>query len=234
VPVLLLRLQEGAVMTPTQIPSSSDKRTRRVSPPGCDNDLLLREVVHRCVNDLQLVVSLLALQSRRAVSIEAQQALNETMGRVAILADARSYLLKEARPTLELALQAVGNALRSQAEPRGIVLQVDVPELASGLSTNQITTLALVVNELATNAIKHAFAKDCGGHVTIFARPLDTLTLSIGVDDNGCAFPGVDERRRDGLGLSLARRLVDSIGALLIMPAPGSKRIEVRVAVRDV
>ena len=200
---------------------------------ACDHDLLLREMGHRCVNDLQLVVSLLALQGRRTANIETRQALADTMRRVAILADARSYLLKESRLTLDAALRAISEALRSQAEPRGIALRLDVVDPVLGLSTKQITTLALVINELATNAIKHAFHVDCGGHVTLFSKRLDERTLCVGVDDDGIPFPNMEDHRRDGMGLGLARRLVDSIGGLLVMPLNGSKCVEVRISFDD-
>jgi two-component sensor histidine kinase len=210
------------------------ERTRHVLASPCDHDLLLREMGHRCVNDLQLVVSLLALQGRRTANIETRQALADTMRRVAILADARSYLLKEARPTLKVAMRTISEALRSQAEPRGIILRLDLADPVLGLSTKQITTLALVINELATNAIKHAFQVDCGGHVILFSRRLDQHTFSVGVDDDGVPFPSAEDHRSAGLGLSLARRLVDSIGGLLVMPLNGSKRIEVRISSQDV
>lgn len=73
--------------------------------PDRSDELLLRETNHRCANDLQLVVSLLGLQSRRAASYEARQALTDAAERVAILARARSALNRDRRPSLEEALQ---------------------------------------------------------------------------------------------------------------------------------
>lgn len=218
-------------MTPIQ--PSPVHATRNALGSSQPSDLLLREMGHRCVNDLQLVVSLLALQSRRTANIEVRRALTDAMQRVGILADARAYLLKDALPTLESALRAVADALSSQAEPRGIVLTLELAHPAAGLSPIQITTLALVINELATNAIKHAFDGDYGGQVRIYVRRLNNLTLCIGVDDDGRPFPKVDECRRDRMGLSLARRLVDSVGGFLIMPASGSKSIEVRLPAKE-
>ena len=55
---------------------------RKMLRPREDHELLLRETNHRCSNDLQLVVSLLALQSQRATSPEARQALTDAMERV--------------------------------------------------------------------------------------------------------------------------------------------------------
>ena len=72
--------------------------------PSPDPDLLLRETNHRCSNDLQLVVSLLALQSRRAAVPEVRQALADAMERVSIIARARHAMHRERQPVALLIL----------------------------------------------------------------------------------------------------------------------------------
>lgn len=198
-----------------------------------DHDLLLRETNHRCANDLQLVVSLLSLQSRRAVSAETRQALNDTMERVAILARARAALNRPEQPTLEAALRQICEALQPQAEPRSILISLVSSSEAGRLSTVQITTLALIVNELATNAIKHAFAGEKGGRIEISIQRSDRGHVTIQVDDDGLPFPEVSARNTNGsgLGLGLVRRLMASIGGLIILPSGGSKTFEIRVPV---
>ncbi|MBB5730855.1 histidine kinase dimerization/phosphoacceptor domain -containing protein [Sphingomonas prati] len=131
------------------------------------DDLLLRETIHRCSNDLQLVVSLLSLQSRRAASEETRQALTDAMERVAVLARCRSTLYQDRQLSLEAALRQVCEALHAQAEPRSILVSLTVAQEVDGLSSTQITTLALVVNELATNGIKHAYEEGKSGYIEI-------------------------------------------------------------------
>ena len=130
------------------------------------DDLLLRETNHRCANDLQLVVSLLALHSRRATNPETQQSLRDAMERVSILARSRAALQHQAELSLEAALRQVCEALHSQAEPRSILMSLMVGQYHQGLSSPQIMTVALAVNELCTNAIKHAFAEDATADVS--------------------------------------------------------------------
>lgn len=193
------------------------------------DDLLLRETNHRCSNDLQLVVGLLGLQGRRATSPEVREALADAMNRVSILAEARSALHRERQPSLETALRHVCEALHAQAEPRGILLSLEAHE-AQGLSAHQITTLALVANELATNAIKHAFEEGQAGHIRMSLVKNSNNDVVLLVDDDGLPFPEPGSGR-DGLGLGLARRLMASIGGLLIPPSGGSKTFELRVPV---
>jgi two-component sensor histidine kinase len=134
------------------------------------DDLLLRETNHRCSNDLQLVVSLLALQSRRAISAETREALTDAMERVSILARSRAALNHQAQHSLGAALRQVCEALHAQCEPRSILVSLELATEGKTLSALQITTLALVVNELTTNAIKHAFEAGVSGHISIKAR----------------------------------------------------------------
>lgn len=193
-----------------------------------DDDLLLRETNHRCSNDLQLVVSLLGLQSRRAATPEARQALTDAMERVSILARARSALHRQRQQSLEAALRQVCEALHAQAEPRSILISLQAAHEVRDLSPNQVTTLALVVNELATNAIKHAFEEGKAGHIRVSISRNGSGDITVMIDDDGLPFP---EAGGNGMGMELVKRLMGSIGGLLIPPPPGSKLFELRVPV---
>ncbi len=144
-----------------------------------DDDLLLEETNHRCSNDLQMVVSLLALQSSRAKSDETRQALTDAMERVSVLARSRAAFQHQKHLTLEAALRQVCEALYAQAEPRSILISCQVAHESYGLSPTQIMTFALTVNELATNAIKHAFKQCKSGRIRILAREDDGRNLTI-------------------------------------------------------
>lgn len=202
--------------------------------PTQSDDLLLRETNHRCSNDLQLVVSLLSLQSRRASSEETRQALADAMERVAVLARCRSTLYRDRHLSLEAALRQVCEALHAQAEPRSIRVFLTVAEEVDGLSSTQITTLALVVNELATNAIKHAYEEGKSGQIEITLGRNGGQDVIVIVDDDGLPFPDSKYAAADGLGLGLSKRLMASIGGLFIMPLPGGKAFELRVPVQHI
>src|SRR4051812_41505303 len=111
------------------------------NPSACHNDLLLRETHHRCANDLQLVVGMLSLQSRKAASQEVRQALADATARVAVLARARLELDHPGQQSLRAALQQVCEALHSQAEPRSIAISVEVAHDLQDLGATEVTTL---------------------------------------------------------------------------------------------
>ena len=198
------------------------------SAPTAD-DLLLRETHHRCVNDLQLVVGLLALQSGRAASAETREALTDAMERVSVLARSRLALHQQVHHGLGAALRQVCEALHSQAEPRSILVSLEVQAEGETLSSSQVSALALVVNELATNAIKHAFEAGATGHISIKVCERNGRTIVVLVDDDGLPFP--EAGRDGGLGLGLVKRLVASAGGVFIPPPAGTKVFEIRVPV---
>ena len=210
-------------------PAGLSNLARRTPRHSQDNDLLLRETNHRCSNDLQLVVSLLALQSQRATNSEARQALTDAMERVSILARARSTMHADQRPSIEAALRQVCEALHAQAEPRSILVSLKVTDDVDGLTPNEVTTIALVANELATNAIKHAYKDGKSGHIRVTLGRTPSGDVSVIIDDDGLPFPELDRPNPSGLGLGLAKRLTASIGGIFISPAPQSKAFELRL-----
>ncbi|MDQ0839430.1 sensor histidine kinase [Sphingomonas faeni] len=195
-----------------------------------DSDLLLRETNHRCSNDLQLVVGLLSLQSQRVTSPEARQALTDAVERVTILARARSTIHGDQKPSIEAALRQVCEALHAQAELRSILVSLQVTDHVDGLTSDEVTALALVTNELATNAIKHAYKDGKPGHIRVTLGRAANGDISIVVDDDGLPLPEILQPSQGGLGLGLARRLTASIGGLFIPPTTGSKAFELRVS----
>lgn len=154
------------------------------------------------------------------------------MERVSILARARSAMHRERPPTLQAALRQVCEAPHAQAEPRSILISLEAMHEVHGLSAIQVTTLALVVNELATNAIKHAFEEGKSGQIRVSIRRNGTRDVIIIVDDDGLPFLEATGNG-EGLGMGLVKRLMASIGGLLIPPPSGSKVFELRVPVES-
>ncbi len=196
-------------------------------PGAATNDFRLHEANHRCSNDLQMVVSLLALESSRSRSQETRQALTEVMTRVAVLARSRKASLRSDL-TLGDALRHLCEALSAQAEPHAIQVSLDIADDDIDLSAGDITTLAMVVNELSTNAIKHAFEADIGGDVRVSVRK-DGKVLIVIVDDDGLPFPELHDVGDKGFGLNLVEQMVQSIGGRIDMPTDGTKVFEIRV-----
>jgi two-component sensor histidine kinase len=195
-------------------------------------ELAAREASHRCANDLQLIVSLLSLQSRRAKNDEVREVLRQTADRISVLALARSSL-RHRQPSLEAALQLVCSALNCHAEPQSVLISLKFATEAGEFSAAQVTSLALCVNELVTNALKHGFEAGQGGHVRIEVDRHPDDQLAITVDDDGLPVQPYSLRNRAGLGLELVQGLLGSIGGSLQLPVEGSKVFEMRIPARE-
>lgn len=190
-----------------------------------DHDAQLRELRHRAGNDLQLIQSLLAMQARQARHAEARAILADTLNRIGVLVRARTRLAHDHELSLCGALDEVCEALGTAAALRGIGITRRFDCDPATLPQDSVTLLAMIANELATNAVKHAFADGGGGTVWI-GTGLDGDRLVVSVDDDGAPFAPAAPA---GLGLDLATRLARSIGATLIAPAAPGKRFEVRL-----
>ncbi|MFW6077612.1 MAG: PAS domain-containing protein, partial [Hyphomicrobiales bacterium] len=177
---------------------------------------LLRELNHRIKNNLQMITSVLQLQSARVSDPEQRQQFNRVVERVQTIADLHTQFGTEDRVgQIEFGnyLQQLCERLRSSVladRPVEIVCRAD----ACMIELDRGVPLGLIVNELVTNAIKYAFPGDASGTITIELRrqPDDTLVLSVG--DSGTGLPDESERRR-GLGTILVEGLGRQVGATI-------------------
>lgn len=179
----------------------------------------LADIRHQSRNDMQMVIGMLAMQARCASNAEARAALETARERVAVLARRHA----DDAPTAAAVVRQVCDGIGGAAARRGIALQVQALD-ATPLRPQVATSLGLIVNELASNAVKHAFG-DAGGALTIrVERDGDRVQMT--VDDDGAPMP---VEPRPGLGLELVRRLVKSLRGEMRMPGGGSKAFVVRV-----
>jgi len=169
----------------------------------------MRETHHRIKNSLQMVASILNLQARKHKGTEAGEILGENVGRVLSIATIHDILTQlhdrtEGIGSLAL-LEKLAAGLRAFV-PGEKQIQIVVQGDDTPLSGSQASAVALVVNELMTNALKHAFPAHDSGTVTVSFRAgqrFHTVTVS----DNGTGFPG-STSEEGGLGLRIAETTV--------------------------
>ena len=197
------------------------------------NDLV-HEARHRCASDLQMVTSLIELTRRRTADETARAALGKIANRVHVFAETRGSLLRGQRRDLGSALRMVCEALHTMAEPAGVTVALSVEHPTPRPDDEAILAVALSVNEIVTNALKHAFVNRVQGRVEVICRTLAERTALVSIDDDGVPFPSLKEGQTNGsgAGLGLVRRMIDQQGGMVIMPTNGSKRFEIRVPAR--
>ena len=176
--------------------------------------LLLRELHHRVKNNLAIVTSLLNLQSGSLADPAAARAVREGRQRVEAMGLIHQRLYQTAdvttvdlRPYLTTLVEGLLAAYGFDEDRFDLVLELDLP----ALDVDRAVPLGLILNELVTNALKHAFA-----HV---ARPLLRLHLSapaggllLEVEDNGPGWPPAADRRAGSFGTQLIEALGEQMG----------------------
>ncbi|MBN8504770.1 MAG: PAS domain S-box protein [Burkholderiales bacterium] len=181
-----------------------------------EKTVLLNEVHHRVKNNLQLIASLLRLQSRHS-SGEAQQALSDSIGRVKAIALTHQLLYETknfAEVDLNQFLRRLCGLLRDSYPDAFSKVHIDMRTLttAQPLSLHRAVTCGLLVNELVTNAIKHAFPDRQRGTVSIDIQDLPPGRVRVRVADDGV---GLASDQGLGQGNTLGFQLVPLLGKQL-------------------
>jgi two-component sensor histidine kinase/putative methionine-R-sulfoxide reductase with GAF domain len=178
--------------------------------------ILLRELHHRVKNNLATVAGILSLQRRRTKSPEVRHILAESVNRVQGLAATHDLLshedVSEARVD-DIARKIVGVA-NANLRPLETRITFEVQHCPIVIPSRAVTILALVLNEMVSNAIKHGMTGLTEGKVTIRGEEANGI-VTIQVVDTGSKLkqwePG-EEEINEGLGLSLIKNLVGDLG----------------------
>ena len=187
--------------------------------------MLAREADHRIKNSLQLVAALLRLQSGRAADPATRAALEAATARVRAVAEAHRALQNSADlRSVQLHDMLRDLAAAAAALHPGADIRIIAPEGLS-LDAERAIPLALVLSELVTNALKHAYPEGQGGPVYLMAEARGDRLLAV-VADDGC---GMAEGREGhgSLGETVVRSLARQIGATVRRSANGTGGLRV-------
>ncbi|HEY0131765.1 MAG TPA: sensor histidine kinase, partial [Allosphingosinicella sp.] len=183
------------------------ERTRRINFLGH----ALKEMDHRTKNNFQIVTSLLTLQANRSSSEEVKAALNEAAERLKAVAAVYDALAPSsqglAMVRLQDQLQEICDQIRRGIMPDGIGLSTELEAIL--VPHESAVAIGIIVNELVTNACKHAFG-DGGGSIRVKAWR-DGAAAVIEVADDGKGF--VAGAAKPGLGSRLVTAFLQRLKA---------------------
>lgn len=183
-----------------------------------EKTLLLNEVHHRVKNNLQIVASLLEIQSRN-VGEAAREVLRDSKSRVRVIALTHQLLYEGINfAELELGpyLRNLSQLLKQTylGDAARVEVQVSVPEQGMKLDIQRAIPCGLIVNELITNAFKHAFAGREDGCIRITAGQEGSDQGYLEVADDGGGLPaGFDASAAKTMGFQLIHMLAQQIEA---------------------
>ena len=193
-----------------------------------EKELLLKEIHHRVKNNLQIIASLLYLQSNQLKDPDALALFKDTQSRVKSMALIHESLYRTgdlARLNFAHYIDCLStDLLRSYvAGTSHIRLHTDLDELAFNVDT--AIPCGLILNELLTNALKYAFPDSRQGEIRIELRGKNDGTFTFVVADDGIGIPEhIDFRNTESLGLQVVCTLVEQLGGMIDMErGPGTR-----------
>jgi PAS domain S-box-containing protein len=191
-------------------------RTAELTATLREREVLLQEIHHRVKNNLQVISSLINMQLRQLEDSGSRDALEECQTRVQAIAliHEKLYQSKDYSrvPFSEYARGLASNVFRALGVSKDLVtLELDFEELS--LTVDKAIPCGLVLNELITNSLKHAFPDGRRGTVKVILRRDGPAHAVLSVSDDGVGIPaGVDPRNSTSLGMSLVFMLVEQLG----------------------
>jgi PAS domain S-box-containing protein len=183
-----------------------------------EKEVLLREVYHRVKNNLQVIQSLLRMRARTLPEGDAKEAIETTGERVHAMAmvHERLYQMKDlASLELEGYLRDMFNGAvsSSSAQPGRILLDLDSEGIS--LTLDRAIPFGLLVNELLSNSLKHAFPNGRSGTIGISVRRIEGA-VRLAITDDGIGLPaGFEAGKGNSMGLKLAISLAQQLGGKL-------------------
>ena len=196
-----------------------------------EKESLLKEIHHRVKNNLQIVSSLLYLQEDYMKDAKGVEILRESQNRVKSMA----LIHEQLYGTADLAKIDFGRYIQGLTanlfdaygiDPVRIRLNVQADDIALGV--DMAVPCGLIINELVSNALKHAFLPDGGGTIDIVIRTLNAGRIEIVVADDGIGLvePPADAEKKS-LGLRLIDTLTTQLGGTLVIKTENGTRFSI-------
>ncbi len=187
---------------------------------------LLKEIHHRVKNNLQVVTSLLRLEAGRSKVEATRTALQEMQGRIRSMALLHEMLYRStdfAGVDLADYVRQLATQLFRALNTRFGAIRLNLELDSISLVIDQAIPCGLIVNELLTNSLKHAFPDGREGEIRIGLVRTPAGQVLLGVSDNGVGLPAdLAALRTHSLGLQLVTDLARQLHGTLELSAPGA------------
>lgn len=181
-----------------------------------EKDVLLREIHHRVKNNLQIISALLRAQAFHMGDPRLEQALVESQGRIASMASVHELLYKASNVgTVRLAdqVRAIAQGVFSTFGTAGRI-QLELRTTPTDMPIDTLTPLGLILNELITNSVKHAFTGEEQGTVRVAFNQFDDR-YELRFSDSGSRASAERFLGNGSFGLELVRLLAQQLDGRL-------------------
>jgi two-component sensor histidine kinase len=194
------------------------KKNKVIQKQATDLEVLMKEIHHRVKNNMQIVSSLLDLQSISIKDQQASDAVKEGKNRVQSMALIHQNLYSEDNLKGIKAKQYINNLLKNLCDSYNITgdkVKIDANIEDLNLDVDTMIPIGLILNELLTNAFKYAFNANTVGVLEIDLRE-EKKQLQLSVKDNGPGFPiEFDATTTKSFGLRMIRAFAQKLKAVV-------------------
>ena len=193
------------------------KREEALKKSLKEKEILLREIHHRVKNNMQVISSLLNLQAALMDDPKIKEIFKQCQKRIRSMAQVHEKLYASPDLTaIDFAdyIQSLAKTIYQEYEWQlgQIELKTELEPIA--ININQAVPLGLIVNELITNSLKHAFPERRKGTIWIVLKRLDEKRAWLQVKDDGVGLPeGIDLKKPKTMGLIIIEALVEQLEA---------------------
>ena len=178
-----------------------------------EKEILLKEVYHRTKNNMQVIIGLLDLQTRKTRSEETLRILRDMSSRIYSMSLVHDLLYRSknlAEIRLDVYLTKLAESLISIYETEEIEVELHVESVAVPINLQFAVPLGLVINEIISNSLKYAFPSRKQGTITIKADAYGENGIDLKIGDNGIGLPrGLDVDALETLGMRLIQEVVE-------------------------
>ncbi|MBN2102670.1 HAMP domain-containing protein [bacterium] len=201
-----------------------------------EKDVLLKEIHHRVKNNLQVVSSLLYLQSKKTTHDQTLEMLNESQNRIKSMALIHEKLYQSKDIVRidfsEYIKSLMSHLSRSYGSHLAMVdIHLDVNNVY--LNIDKAIPCGLIINELVSNCMKYAFPNNEQGEIQIIMNT-ENDHVNLGVIDNGIGFPEyLNFKNTETLGLQLVSALTAQLGGSISLDRSGGTRFTIQFSAEE-
>ncbi len=206
------------------------KAQKQIEASLKEKEILLREIHHRVKNNLQIISSLLELQSTSIKEQKYLEMFRDSQDRINSIAliHEKLYMSKDlAEIDFKEYIKDLSTKLYHTYKGKGgrIKLTLNIDNISLGI--DQAMPCGLIINELITNSFRHAFPQDRVGEIKISLR-IDEKMVELVAGDNGIGIPDyIDFRNTESLGLHLVMLLIDQLHGMIELDRSGGTEFKI-------
>ena len=213
-PIFESGVVKGAVVSFTDI-TERKRAEQEIISSLREKEALLREIHHRVKNNMQVISSILQLQAGYIKDAAALEIFRDCQGRIRTMSLIHEKLYQSkglAEIDFKEYLESLVSLLLRSQTAKGTVVRTELQIEPITLDADTAIPLGLIVNELVSNCLKHAFAGRGQGVVRVILRRQEGGQFQLVVQDDGCGFPaGFDPGKTNSLGVRLVKILSGQI-----------------------